>query len=32
LRLTKLARTYAWPVVYLGKRAPAIAGLLEQLP
>jgi HAD superfamily hydrolase (TIGR01490 family) len=32
LRLTKLARTYSWPVLYLGKRAPAIAGILEQLP
>jgi HAD superfamily hydrolase (TIGR01490 family) len=32
LRLLKLAQTYAWPVVYLGKRAPAIAGILEQLP
>src|SRR5580698_1919954 len=31
LRLLKLARTYAWPVIYLGKR-PALAGLLEHLP
>ncbi len=32
LRLAKLARTYGWPVVYLGKRPPAIAGMLEHLP
>jgi HAD superfamily hydrolase (TIGR01490 family) len=31
LRLLKLARTYAWPVVHLGKR-PALAGLMERLP
>jgi HAD superfamily hydrolase (TIGR01490 family) len=31
LRLAKLARTYAWPVIHLGKR-PALAGLLERLP
>ncbi len=31
LRLAKLARTYAWPVIYLGKR-PALAGLLERIP
>lgn len=32
LRLLKLARTYAWPVVYLGKRPSAMAGLLERIP
>jgi HAD superfamily hydrolase (TIGR01490 family) len=31
LRLHKLARTYAWPVVHLGKR-PAALALLERLP
>jgi HAD superfamily hydrolase (TIGR01490 family) len=31
LRLAKLARTYAWPVIHLGKR-PAMADLLERLP
>jgi HAD superfamily hydrolase (TIGR01490 family) len=31
LRLSKLARTYAWPVIYLGKR-PALAELLERFP
>jgi HAD superfamily hydrolase (TIGR01490 family) len=31
LRLLKLARTYAWPVIHLGKR-PALGGLLERLP
>jgi HAD superfamily hydrolase (TIGR01490 family) len=31
LRLRKLARTYAWPVVHLGKR-PAAHELLERLP
>ena len=31
LRLAKLARTYAWPVIHLGKR-PAVSGLLERLP
>jgi HAD superfamily hydrolase (TIGR01490 family) len=31
LRLYKLARTYHWPVVRLGKR-PALSGLLERLP
>lgn len=31
LRLGKLARTYAWPVIHLGKR-PAMAELLERLP
>jgi HAD superfamily hydrolase (TIGR01490 family) len=31
LRLAQLARTYAWPVVHLGKRS-AVAGLLERLP
>jgi HAD superfamily hydrolase (TIGR01490 family) len=31
LRLGKLARTYAWPVIRLGRRA-ALAGLLERLP
>jgi HAD superfamily hydrolase (TIGR01490 family) len=31
LRLAKLARTYAWPVVYLGER-PRLAQLLEQMP
>jgi HAD superfamily hydrolase (TIGR01490 family) len=31
LRLAKLARTYAWPVIHLGKR-PAIASLMERLP
>jgi HAD superfamily hydrolase (TIGR01490 family) len=31
LRLAKLARTYAWPVVYLGQR-PVAAELLEYLP
>jgi HAD superfamily hydrolase (TIGR01490 family) len=31
MRLAKLARTYSWPVVYLGKR-PAFAELLEHIP
>ncbi|MGO9834220.1 MAG: HAD family hydrolase [Polyangiaceae bacterium] len=31
LRLGKLARTYAWPVIHLGKR-PAMSDLLERLP
>ncbi|HEY6460660.1 MAG TPA: haloacid dehalogenase-like hydrolase, partial [Polyangiaceae bacterium] len=31
LRLSKLARTYDWPVIHLGKR-PAIAALLERIP
>ena len=31
LRLAKLARTYAWPVIFLGERPRALA-LLEQLP
>jgi HAD superfamily hydrolase (TIGR01490 family) len=31
LRLAKLARTYAWPLVYLGRR-PLAAELLERLP
>jgi HAD superfamily hydrolase (TIGR01490 family) len=31
LRLAKLARTYAWPLIHLGKR-PAMFGLLEHLP
>ena len=31
LRLSKLARTYGWPVIYLGKR-PALAELLERFP
>ena len=31
LRLGKLARTYAWPVVHLGPR-PALAQLLERIP
>jgi len=31
LRLAKLAHTYAWPVIHLGKR-PVGAGLLEHLP
>lgn len=31
LRLSKLARTYSWPVIHLGKR-PVAAGLLERLP
>ena len=31
LRLSKLARTYSWPVIHLDKR-PAGAGLLERLP
>ncbi|MDP9036009.1 MAG: HAD-IB family hydrolase [Myxococcota bacterium] len=30
LRLAALARTYGWPVIYLGKR-PAMASLLERL-
>jgi phosphoserine phosphatase len=30
LRLSTLARTYAWPVIHLGKR-PSVAGLLERL-
>jgi HAD superfamily hydrolase (TIGR01490 family) len=30
-RLSTLARTYAWPVIHLGKR-PRVAGLLERLP
>ena len=32
LRLAKLARTYAWPVVHLGKRARAGRRMLERLP
>jgi HAD superfamily hydrolase (TIGR01490 family) len=32
LRLLKLARTYAWPVVYLGKRPAALGELLERIP
>jgi phosphoserine phosphatase len=31
LRLGKLARTYAWPVIHLGKR-PALAALMEKIP
>lgn len=31
LRLGKLARTYAWPVIHLTGR-PALAGLLERIP
>jgi HAD superfamily hydrolase (TIGR01490 family) len=31
LRLSKLARTYAWPVIHLGKR-PALAELMEKIP
>ncbi len=31
LRLSKLARTYDWPVIHLGKR-PAFAELLERIP
>jgi HAD superfamily hydrolase (TIGR01490 family) len=31
LRLAKLARTYAWPVIHLGKR-PALAALMEKIP
>lgn len=31
LRLGKLARTYAWPVIHLGKR-PAVFEFLERLP
>jgi HAD superfamily hydrolase (TIGR01490 family) len=31
LRLTKLARTYAWPVIHLGRR-PRVAQLLERIP
>lgn len=31
LRLSMLARTYGWPVIYLGKR-PALAELLERFP
>jgi len=31
LRLSKLARTYAWPVIHLGKQ-PAMAALLEKIP
>ncbi len=31
LRLGKLARTYAWPVIRLGGR-PALSGLLERIP
>jgi HAD superfamily hydrolase (TIGR01490 family) len=31
LRLAKLARTYAWPVIHLGRR-PSLAGLLERIP
>jgi len=31
LRLTKLARTYAWPVIHLGDR-PKVARLLERMP
>lgn len=31
LRLSKLARTYAWPAIHLGKR-PAMFDLLERLP
>ena len=31
LRLLKLARTYAWPVIHLGKR-PAALDFLERLP
>jgi len=31
LRLGKLARTHAWPVIHLGKR-PALSDLLERLP
>lgn len=30
LRLLKLARTYAWPVIFLGKRPPAAAEILER--
>lgn len=32
LRLLKLARTYAWPVVHLGKRPAALGQLLERIP
>ena len=31
LRLSKLARTYAWPVIHLGKRGK-VADLLEHIP
>jgi HAD superfamily hydrolase (TIGR01490 family) len=31
LRLGKLARTYAWPVIHLGRR-PVLTGLLERIP
>jgi HAD superfamily hydrolase (TIGR01490 family) len=31
LRLGKLARTYAWPVIHLGKR-PALSALMEKIP
>jgi HAD superfamily hydrolase (TIGR01490 family) len=31
LRLAKLARTYAWPVIFLGKRPPLV-DLLERIP
>ena len=32
LRLAKLARTYAWPVIHLGKRAAVRTRMLERLP
>jgi HAD superfamily hydrolase (TIGR01490 family) len=32
LRLAKLARTYSWPVVYLGKRRSVFAELMEHIP
>jgi HAD superfamily hydrolase (TIGR01490 family) len=32
LRLSKLARTYSWPVVHLGKRPPVLSELLEHIP
>jgi HAD superfamily hydrolase (TIGR01490 family) len=31
-RLGQVARTYAWPVVYLGKRPSVVAQLLERIP
>jgi HAD superfamily hydrolase (TIGR01490 family) len=32
LRLAKLALTYDWPVIHLGKRAPVETRMLERLP
>jgi HAD superfamily hydrolase (TIGR01490 family) len=32
LRLAKLARTYAWPVIRLGKNHPRLDRVLERLP